>query len=80
MEERTLVTEEKIPRPISGMGILITGVLLLAASVALFVLGAVGVSRADAFGMRKRSPAIFPPAVWPPAATPKRPNSCRTPL
>ena len=58
MEERTLVTEEKIPRPISGMGILITGVLLLAASVALFVLGAVGVSRADAFGMPAPNGAV----------------------
>jgi hypothetical protein len=58
MEERTLVTEEKIPRAISGMAVLILGILLLAASVALFVTGAVGVSRADAFGMPAPNGAV----------------------
>jgi regulator of protease activity HflC (stomatin/prohibitin superfamily) len=58
MEERTLVTEEKIPRAISGMAVLILGILLLTASVALFVTGAVGVSRADAFGMPAPNGAV----------------------
>ena len=48
MDEKTLVTEEKLPRKISGMAMLVLGVLLLVASIALFVLGVVGLSQAEA--------------------------------
>jgi hypothetical protein len=58
MEEKTLVTEEKLPRPISGMAMLILGILLLAGSIVLFVLGVIGLSRAEALGI----PA--PTATW----------------
>jgi regulator of protease activity HflC (stomatin/prohibitin superfamily) len=51
MEEKTLVTEEKLPRPISGMAMLILGILLLAGSIVLFVLGVIGLSRAEALGI-----------------------------
>jgi len=58
MEERTLVTEEKTPRAGSGMLMLVLGVALLAASVALFVLGVVGMSEAEARYLRYPAGAV----------------------
>jgi regulator of protease activity HflC (stomatin/prohibitin superfamily) len=58
VEEKTLISEEKIPVAISGMLMLILGVLLLTASIILFVFGVVGVSQADAIGMPAPNGAV----------------------
>lgn len=58
MEEKTLISEEKVPAAISGMLMLILGVLLLTASIILFVFGVVGASQADAIGMPAPNGAV----------------------
>jgi regulator of protease activity HflC (stomatin/prohibitin superfamily) len=58
VEEKTLISEEKVPAAISGMLMLILGVLLLTASIILFVFGVVGASQADAIGMPAPNGAV----------------------
>lgn len=58
MDDKTQVTEEKTPKAASGMFMLFLGVVLLVASVVLFVLGTVGLAHADDAGIPAPAGAI----------------------
>ena len=59
MEEKSAVTEEKIPKAKNGMGIMILGIVLLAASVAVFALGVSGMAKAETMGVSYPAAAII---------------------
>ena len=58
MEDKTHITEEKIPKAASGMLMLIFGLLLFAAFLALLVLGIVGLAQADDTGVSASAGSI----------------------
>ena len=58
MEEKTVVTTEKMPKAASGMFMLVFGILLFLGFLAMFIMGIVGLARAEAVGVPASNAAI----------------------